>query len=316
LAKPPSTNKASASRLSTFKECSLKGHLKYNLGYPEEEKYYLNRGSIFHEMAEDILLGKFKRKKEYHTLLDEKFKSLQAKGDLLSGGQVTEDDLLILLHKAVDEFILSLKERGGFKILDYIKTIDGESIPQKAIELRFDVPIVDLDSGERLGDHNLYGLIDEVSFSKQHGISVRDHKLHSERIYGFVLRSDLQLKCYAYAMYYMWQQGHFPEIKSLPQLTLGLNSFLLNKAKTKVSYKFLYFTITEKEIKAIPFLLQKHVKNMLISPPIPNIQPSCMYRCSLHNLCTKFQNNEDIEPASKISINDYLSEIDGEPHNS
>lgn len=302
--------KASASKLSTYKECPLKGHLKYELGYREEEKYYLNRGSLFHEIAAEILLGRFKRKKEYHKLLDDRFNELKEKDTLLSGGQVSEDDLLELLHKAVDEFIASLKTRGEFKILDYQRT--EESPPEKAIELRFDIPIVDLETNEKLDKSNLYGIIDEISFSKEYGFSVRDHKLHSERIYGFVLRSDLQLKCYAYAFYYLWREGFFPEIKTLPNVNLGLNSFLINKAKTKVSYKFLNFTLSEQEIKTIPYLLVKYINFTRSKAIIPNIQPSCLYRCSFHNLCNKFQNGEEISSARKVEVNEHLKDIDGE----
>lgn len=285
----------SVTRLVSHMNCSLKWWFKYVLGIKEEKRYYLTRGNVFHEVKAEMLADPSKDTSYFEKRCFEIFQEFKVRGEPVSDEKVSEQQVLSLITMAIKEAHNFVKARNRFKLLTYV---DPVTEPKLCAEIAFKVPLVDLDTMEPIPgiDRDLYGFIDEISWDENHGLTLRDHKLHASRPTLFELEMDLQLNLYAYVFKFLWKMGCFPELEeiNLNAFIVGLNSYFINRSKTNVNAKFMAVQVTDEKIRQTVSLVADFYRNMQSAKPVPNYTPDCNWKCAFQEPCKLRRQGGDV----------------------
>lgn len=286
----------SATRIITYMDCNLKWWFRYVKGVKTEKKYYLTRGSIFHEVAALLLEDPEKPVEYYQDKAKEIFAEFKMRGEPVGDEKFSEERVLNLILAAINRFYAYTKARPGFRLLTYQDPLNS---PRPCAEVPFKIPFVNLDTMQLIPgiDRDLFGFIDEISWDEEWQVTIRDHKLHSNRPTPFELDMDIQLHLYAYVFKFLWQMGCFPELRNanMESFTVGLNSCLVNRNKNDVGMKFVTATVDNKKIQGTLNLIAEMYQNMNEANPVPSYHGDCNWKCDYKEVCALKRRGEDID---------------------
>lgn len=322
----------SVSRLKSYMSCPRKYFFKYKLFLPEDKKFYLTRGIIFHSIIAKYLTSLYENNRRaklftmssskdeldnYIEAISKEFEIKKNEGEPVSDAKHTEKSVLLLVQNAFDNFYSTINELSKFKVLSFKEP--GTKDVKPAVELEFKIPLVDLDTMNQIqdADINLYGFIDLISYDNINNLSVRDHKLHSKRYSPFELNVDLQLIVYGYVFKFLHKMDAFPELKdSLPEeLTVGLNSFLISKG-ISTNLEFCNIKLNNAKINQALKTIIQIVKSESEANFYPIFSDQCNWLCPYSDICLKIQNGEqninELQPVQKNSLGSIIENINKE----
>lgn len=163
----------------------------------------------------------------------------------------------------------------------------------EAIELYFNLPLIDLKSGQNIGENlHISGLIDLVE-QKDGKLKVKDHKTSSKDYEKFFITTSLQLAIYSYAVRFLLKEKKFKDVLVNKEESVGFNIFL--KPKNKSELKIIEKKISTSDLENLYLTvknLDKAVKNEIF---IPANNDSCfIYNtpCQYMGICEAYQKNQ------------------------
>lgn len=303
----------SVSRAQTFSDCTLKHNFKYVDKLEDSFKYYLTRGVVFHECMSTMLLDKSLTIKAIHELAVEKWEEAKKKGMPVGDYKTPSSTVLNHILAALTQYHDRIHNMDTHRLFNY--DMKNGSIVDSA-EMEFRIPIVDIVTMEDLGvEWDIYGAIDEFSFSSEYAVSVIDHKLHSRAYKPFAVDTSMQLGIYAYAIKYLWKMGCFPEIKEsqVKKIKAAFNSFrtcALSTNKTGIQYEYLPDSYDDKKINASIRTLIQQIRGIESGIVYPSFSDECTWKCGFSKPCLMLRNGQDISAYLEENRKKYDKESD------
>lgn len=306
------TNMVSVSRLQTFSDCTLKHDFKYKHKLKDSTKYYLTRGMVFHECMNEMLLDKSITLKQILEFAVEKWIEAKKAGLPVGDYKTKESDVLKQITTSLSIYYERLHTGLDSHYLFDYDMKNGKVV--KTAEMEFRIPIVDIETMEDLGyDWDIYGAIDEFSWSSEYAVAVIDHKLHSRAYKDFAVDTSLQLGIYAYAIKYLWKSGCFPEIKEkqISKIKTGFNSFRTCSLSTNpkgIQFEFLKDSYDDAKIKATINIVAAKIKAIESGIVYPSFNDECTWKCGFNKPCQMLRNGKDISEYIKENRRVYDTE--------
>lgn len=265
----------SHSRMDTYSNCSLQYHFKYNMKLPViSEDVNLNYGKALHKAIELFHL-RFKHEG-----------ALRDKNYLLDCFIAAWDDSALFGEIPYDRDTYDSHRKMG---LNHLNTYYDENIssswfkyPPIGVELPFEVPIINFETGEVLNeDYNLHGYIDLIIADDEY-LHVIDHKTSGKAYSDFKIKNSMQLVIYDYAIKYLQKLGELP---NLP-IKVWFNVFYKTKKQNVEKYENIIQPIQTKRMLSAANAVIHGIKSETYVPNFGHLW--CSY-CSFVDACLMWQ---------------------------
>lgn len=262
----------SYSGASTYANCSLQYYFNYVEKLPKGSSLPREFGTVFHSTLENL-----------HLSFNEKPWSLKETLNFFDDAWLFQTNLWDLEDVKTSD-IETYAQYGRVTLSKYYKKYEGKAWFKAPLgaEVYFDVPIVDLETGELLRENwRLRGYIDLIHIP-YNTFDIVDHKTSKYVYKDHKINTDMQLSIYKYAVYLMLKSGEWSYGKyDLNQINTYYNVFSRLRTYEHNLYKG---ERDSSDIKRMLTTINRTIDGIEAGTFVPNNSMLCEY-CDFYDVC-------------------------------